>query len=1154
MDDLASPRSSSRSRRRGLGSPTAAASQQHINETDDDDEASPFSSQPYTAARRNRHNKHTLRRVTAVSRHAALTTKQVVWDSNDASIDAALSAVDQWEAAYNALRGLLVASFQSAKGLYGAAKEGAAAIEGGFLVPVRDWVLLPTFVGVERAASESVKFLHSDGAQELARHSLELAKKVPLVGENVLAPSMCFSVGFVQRSWEIAKYPIPSKSQVRDSVDFALTGTKWALSTASREVYLYVKRADANITRTLSHTQWKVLGSGPYATLDKLSKRDVIDHLCERYFSLSDAFARYELAAHIRAHNRPLYDDLVTTGVLKERGGELTEDDEWLLPCPVYRALETPFLLRDDANESRDFLLTTAPRAEISALWFRLPYLNGKRPSNDTPWVCFRGREQRDLEDRYRQVVRNGGVIDGGEEVRQNPVCDDKPSPPQQFPNVAKWYTPNPLTDVYVDQNRHTVSILPCCPLCRKRLPRPGPPLAPVKLGDLCKDCSSSKKEVPEGTSSFGLAPLSIVMRPTFWRFYGPGDDVRRATWFLDTQRNGLQPFDEEAQAVLEDAYLFLNWMSVRQVFDDDTDINDALLTVEVPSPDRSTILVQFGSLTHATAIQKGLGAAIAIFKRRVYRGAWLRKADDDAQQAATVVPITIEESILRAVEENGTLGETLVPDVSIRSVLTPPPGDNNMETSMVLYHGPDEIASSLAVPPSRFLEEDMAKLFVDHQDQDADHLVLIVHGIGEMMRSIDVFGLSLPNLSSIVDCCGFLRKNHFEVQDDANSAEGRIEFLPVEWHEAFSILSQRRSTTSGATPDVGTSKVMLNDITLNTIPNMRNFANDTLMDVLYFMSPEHHDIIVNVVANEMNTVVQKFRQLTGFEGGVSVIGHSLGSIISWDILGSQLLPVPQESDEHFSVPRTGSTGSIAESSSGFISTVSEISETSEMSSGVEPGIPEFPCPQLDFSVDNLFLLGSPVAVFLMIRNQRAPLSEDFYLQGCRRVFNVFHPYDPVAYRVEPCIAPRNAEFEPVLVKHWNGGLRVKYQTKRLWRQLMDTTWKTQQDVVEAFEAGMAGMGLFDSSMNPHGEDDASSELSSDENGPQRQVKTGSLNRGRRIDYLLQEKEIESANEYVAALAAHSSYWIEKDFSLFIAWQISRSNLEREASEGWEAI
>jgi hypothetical protein len=41
------------------------------------------------------------------------------------------------------------------------------------------------------------------------------------------------------------------------------------------------------------------------------------------------------------------------------------------------------------------------------------------------------------------------------------------------------------------------------------------------------------------------------------------------------------------------------------------------------------------------------------------------------------------------------------------------------------------------------------------------------------------------------------------------------------------------------------------------------------------------------------------------------------------------------------------------------------------------------------------------------------------------------------------------------------------------------------------------------------------------------------------------EKEIENANEYVAALAAHSSYWTEKDFALFIARQIYLSSMEK---------
>ena len=118
----------------------------------------------------------------------------------------------------------------------------------------------------------------------------------------------------------------------------------------------------------------------------------------------------------------------------------------------------------------------------------------------------------------------------------------------------------------------------------------------------------------------------------------------------------------------------------------------------------------------------------------------------------------------------------------------------------------------------------------------------------------------------------------------------------------------------------------------------------------------------------------------------------------------------------------------------------------------------------------------------------------------------------------------------------------------------MDTSWKTQQNAVEALEKGMAGIGLFDNSVNPSSEDDASSEFSSSEDNGTRHVKPGSLNQGHRIDHMLQEREIESANEYVAALAAHSSYWIEKDLSLFVARQIYRGNLEKAAAAEWETL
>lgn len=202
----------------------------------------------------------------------------------------------------------------------------------------------------------------------------------------------------------------------------------------------------------------------------------------------------------------------------------------------------------------------------------------------------------------------------------------------------------------------------------------------------------------------------------------------------------------------------------------------------------------------------------------------------------------------------------------------------------------------------------------------------------------------------------------------------------------------------------------------------------------------------------------------------------------------------------------------------------------------------------LKFSVSNFFMLGSPVAVFLMIRNQRNPLPEHFYLMGCQRVFNIFHPYDPVAYRIEPCMDPRHSNIDPCIIMHWNGGYRVQYRTRRMWRRIVDNTKRTQRDLIGAFEDRMTKIGLLGnpsvSNNNAESEietsDDSASEISSDDVIiKQSAMQNGTLNRGMRIDYMLQEKEIENANEYVAALAAHSRYWSERDLSLFISVQIN---------------
>jgi hypothetical protein len=1079
----------------------------------------------------------------------------------------AQSAVDQWEAAYSALRGLLVASGHTAQGLYGAAKAGTHSLEHGLLLPVRDWILLPAFFGAERIAGETVGFLQSDQAAHLAESSLDVVKKVPFVGDNILAPALVMGVDWAQKAWEIIQYPIPSKAAVRDSVDHVLTGAKWALSTAGREVYFYAKRMDANITRTLMHTQWRVLGSGPFSTLDELHKSEILDHLCERYFSLPDAISRYELAAHIRAHNRHLYHDLVVTGVLRERGGELTQDDEWLSLEPSYRSLESPFLL--DSSD-QDVVLP---------LWFRLPYQNGKRPSKDVPWVCFSGRERRKLEEKYLSVVhscQDGGsrFVAGQQQQQQQPAAetsveaDHPPSVLKQgrissvakYETIARWYEPDLEKDVLLDQRRHAVSFLSTCPQCGAMHTASRPPLNLKHYGDFCENCSKGHRRGLYG--KFLPPPLAGIMRPTMWRFHGPGDEMRRGVWFLDTKRHGLQPYSDESAAILEDAYLFLKWRAERGESYDN--IEGALLTVEVTSPDdKERQLVQFSSLTAATAIQKTLGGAISIFKRRVYRGACLHPApsDDDSTVASKV-------SSASRVSSNDDIPVGLRPLNSGAAPVDDMESEAAQQLLMIKDKKQVDSKTTLAIRISDLQQN----AFCEEKcpEKDIDHLVLIIHGIGEMLQSADVFGLALPNMSSIVDCCGFLRKNHDDIQTAQTklATRGRVEYLPVEWHEAFALQSQRGASLDAAqglpSRRSRSPNATMNDISLRTIPQMRAFANDTLMDVLYFMSPAHHDIIIDIVTHEMNDIVNRVYELTNFSGKVSVMGHSLGSVITWDILANQLPSNTNRDNDDFvnMCPEFSPAGMIMADA---LNPDQEAAPTDLRSVSLERGDSEdtslseevWTYPQLAFAVDNAFMLGSPIPVFLMIRNQRNPLSTDFYLKGCSSVFNIFHPYDPVAYRIEPLLSPRNADVEPRIMTHWNGGFRMQYHTKRLWKKIVNETLRTQQNVIDGLEDRMTRLGLLDSNFDSLADDeddddddeeDINDYNSDDSSSGARRVVCGNLNEGRRIDYMLQEREIEHANEYVAALAAHSSYWIEKDLSLFVAQQILHSTIAASTS------
>ncbi|NWI60720.1 DDHD2 Phospholipase, partial [Calyptomena viridis] len=481
------------------------------------------------------------------------------------------------------------------------------------------------------------------------------------------------------------------------------------------------------------------------------------------------------------------------------------------------------------------------------------------------------------------------------------------------------------------------------------------------------------------------------------------------------------------------------------------------------------------------------------------------------------------------------------------------------------------------------------------------DHLVFVVHGIGP---ACDI------RFRSIVQCVNDFRnvslsmlQAHFRKAQEQQQV-GRVEFLPVNWHSSLH--------STGVDVD-------LERITLPSINRLRHFINDTILDVFFYNSSTYCQTIVDTVASEMNRLHRLFLQRNPlFKGGVSIAGHSLGSLILFDLLTNQ--KADSKEDEHRAQgPRTTS-------SSGGIEEVKEILKKLELSEYCdvfekekmdrqalflcteknleEMGIPLGPrvkirhyinsqadtqvcflhglCsfhhiptllshertllsnpnfslsqvsanyPQLNYKPTIFFAFGSPIGMFLTVRGVKR-IDPNYSLPTCKGFFNIFHPFDPVAYRIEPMIVP-DVEFEPMLLPHHKGRKRMHLELKEgLTRMSVDlknnllgslrVAWQsfTRAPVPALEAAGTDGEAEAEAGTGTGTE----KQLDTKPEEPPAAVKeepplinVGRLNRGNRIDYVLQEKPIESFNEYLFALQGHLCYWESEDTVLLVLKEI----------------
>lgn len=333
-----------------------------------------------------------------------------------------------------------------------------------------------------------------------------------------------------------------------------------------------------------------------------------------------------------------------------------------------------------------------------------------------------------------------------------------------------------------------------------------------------------------------------------------------------------------------------------------------------------------------------------------------------------------------------------------------------------------------------REIEEDYREQDGEEQSREIEHLILVTHGIGQRL------GLRIESVNFVHDINTFrktikavyadspdLKALNAEL-DQADAVNSRIQVLPICWRHLLdfpkqSLKHNRREQDLADVELDDEDYPSLEDISVEGVPAVRNLITDLALDILLYQSPAYKDHISRIVLEECNRIYHLFMDRNpDFKGKISLVGHSLGSAIMFDLLCRQGQHFQKEWDDE---------------------------ATSHL--------------KLDFEVEDFYALGSPIGLFQMLKgrtiaarpsvgtknaalgatmddpmldsaplnkNKKArppldPVAGDVPVSSpqCAQIFNIFHPTDPISYRVEPLISPSMSSLKPQPLPYTKGGI-----------------------------------------------------------------------------------------------------------------------------------
>ncbi|XP_052435746.1 phospholipase DDHD1 [Carassius gibelio] len=444
------------------------------------------------------------------------------------------------------------------------------------------------------------------------------------------------------------------------------------------------------------------------------------------------------------------------------------------------------------------------------------------------------------------------------------------------------------------------------------------------------------------------------------------------------------------------------------------------------------------------------------------------------------------------------------------------------------------------------------------HKPPQTTHIVFVVHGIGQKMDKDRI----IKNTGMLREAVRKMEEKHF-----ADQTEEHVEFLPVEWR---SKLALDGDTVESITPD--------------KVRGLRDLLNSSAMDIMYYTSPLYRHEITKGLTQELNRLYSLFcSRNPEFEsrGRVSIISHSLGCVITFDIMTGWdpvRFCLQEHQDQLEGEDLHWTTHEERHLLEDVTLTRRRLRELHDQLQGLKASKPTS-FPTLKFKVENFFCMGSPLAVFLALRGIRPGTSghQDHIMPKsiCRRLFNIFHPSDPVAYRLEPLVLKHYSHIAPVQI-HWCNTMdptpydeiratylsvsrsdsespspsRSPVLSRTHYRESITSLGKASILGAASIGKGISGM-LFSRFSRSHSLPSAGDSGIGDSEDSQSTFTFSAISPSsssssldaaaemeHRIDYELREGLVES--RYWSAVTSHTSYWTSHDVALFLLTFIYR--------------